>query len=345
MHTSLSLRLVLSRLLIALALAAPGHVWSQAAVSAPSPAATKTTAKEEAITLNTFRVNADPDDTYDATNTNSVIGTNTPLSKTPLDAKIFNRQLMDELGIVDATEMLAKFGGLGPALIGSGNEDVRGNLEGDRQDPKSMTMRGLQINNPRRDGFLRSDTTLLDSFDIERVEAIGGSNSLLFGSGDAGGVVTSNSKRAYLNRRSLALTAVADSEGSLRATIDAGAGNRMFGLRVNGVKSSTKYFRPNISQAAKGAQVAATFRPWKWLEIRGEYREYQRDAILAQAVIVRAPLTLLLPNGARVDNQNSRYLAAFPESRNLTDGKFDLTTVMPNAPTASSIAINSIVVY
>ena len=36
---------------------------------------------------------------------------------------------------------------------------------------------------------------------LDRVEAIGGSNSLLFGSGDAGGVITSASKRAYLNRR------------------------------------------------------------------------------------------------------------------------------------------------
>jgi outer membrane receptor protein involved in Fe transport len=164
---------------------------------------------------------------------------------------------MDELGIVDATEMLAKFGGLGPALIGSGNEDVRGNLEGDRQDPKSMSMRGLQINNPRRDGFLRSDTTLLDSFDIERVEAIGGSNSLLFGSGDAGGVVTSNSKRAYLNRRSLALTATADSEGSLRYTLDAGAGNRMFALRVNAVKGDTKYFRPARGSGSRSAANTA----------------------------------------------------------------------------------------
>ena len=205
------------------------------------------------ITLNTFQVSADANDTYDATNTNSVTGTNTPLSKTPLDAKVFNRQLMDELGIVDTTDMLAKFGGLGPAVIGTG-EDVRGNLEGDRQDPKSMSMRGLQINNPRRDGFLRSDTTLLDSFDIERVEAIGGSNSLLFGSGDAGGVVTSNSKRAYLNRRSLALAATADSEGSLRYTFDANAGNRMFGLRVNAVKGETKYFRPNIGQTTRGAK-------------------------------------------------------------------------------------------
>ena len=44
-------------------------------------------------------------------------------------------------------------------------------------------------------------------------------------------------------------------------------------------------------------------------------------------MIVRAPLTLLLPNGVPVDNQNSRYLAASPESRKLTGGKFDLTTV------------------
>jgi outer membrane receptor protein involved in Fe transport len=318
-------RLSSSLLVLTIALLSPFALPAQVAL-APATAA-KPAPKEEAITLNTFQVSADANDTYDATNTNSVTGTNTPLSKTPLDAKVFNRQLMDELGIVDATEMLAKFGGLGPAVIGSGNEDVRGNLEGDRQDPKSMTMRGLQINNPRRDGFLRSDTTLLDSFDIERVEAIGGSNSLLFGSGDAGGVVTSNSKRAYLNRRSLALTGTADSEGSYRTTLDANAGNKFFAVRVNAVKANTKYFRPNLSQATEGIHVTTTVRPLKWLEFRGEYRDYSRDAIIAQAVIVRAPLTLLLPNGARVDNQNSRYLAAFPESRNLTDGKFDLTTV------------------
>ena len=323
-----SQRVPVSILMLAAGLAASSSLPAQVAPAAGAKTATTPVVpKEEAITLNTFQVTADADDTYDATNTNSVTGTNTPLSKTPLDAKVFNRQLMDELGIVDATEMLAKFGGLGPAIIGSGNEDVRGNLEGDRQDPKSMSMRGLQINNPRRDGFLRSDTTLLDSFDIERVEAIGGSNSLLFGSGDAGGVVTSNSKRAYLNRRSLILNATADSEGSLRYTVDANAGNRLFAIRLNAVKGDTKYFRPNISQATEGLHVTATLRPWKWLEVRGEYRDYRRDSILAQAVIVRAPLTLLLPTGERVDNQNSRYLAAFPESRNLTDGKFDLTTV------------------
>ena len=115
----------------------------------------KAAAKEETITLSIFEVKDDPRDTYEANNTSFVTGTNTALNKTPLDAKVFNRQMLDDMGTVDMTDMLWKLGGLGPAVINAG-EDVRGMVEGDRQDPKSMSMRGLQINNPRRDGFLRS---------------------------------------------------------------------------------------------------------------------------------------------------------------------------------------------
>src|SRR5207248_388871 len=146
-------------------------------------------------------------------------------------------------------------GGLGPAVINA-SEDVRGMVDGDRQDPKSMSMRGLEINNPRRDGFLRSDTTLLDTFDIERVEAIGGSNSLLFGSGDAGGVITSASKRAYLNRRpTMTVAATGDSEGSRRYTIDAQTGLKYFALRVNGVRDHTRYFKPGLKRHADGFHI------------------------------------------------------------------------------------------
>ena len=282
---------------------------------------------KDTITLTPFEVSVDLSDTYEATNTNSVTGTNTPLNKTPLDAKVFNRQMLDDMGAVDMTDMLWKLGGLGPAVINSG-EDVRGMVEGDRQDPKSMSMRGLQINNPRRDGFLRSDTTLLDTFDIERVEAIGGSNSLLFGSGDAGGVITSASKRAYVNRRPTAtISAMGDSEGSRRYTLDAQWGFKYFGLRVNGVRDDTKYFRPGLNRTAEGIHIAATVQPWKRLQIRGEFRDYSRDTVFAQAVTVRAPLTWVLPNGVRVDNQTSRYLVAFPESAQITGGAFDLNTV------------------
>ena len=102
---------------------------------------------------------------------------------------------------------------------------------------------------------------------------------------------------------------------------------KYFGFRVNGVRDDTRYFRPGLRRHAEGYHLATTLQPWKRLQIRGEYRYYNRDTVFAQAVIVRAPLTLLLPNGARVDNQNSRYLVAFPEVSQLTGGAFDLTKV------------------
>jgi outer membrane receptor protein involved in Fe transport len=283
-------------------------------------------ATNEVINLTPFEVSVDASDTYQATNTNSITGTNVALGKTALDAKVFNRQLMDELGVVDMTEMLSKLGGLGSAIIAGGNEEVRGDLEGDRQDPKSMTMRGLTINNPRRDGFLRADTALMDSFDVERVDALGGSNSLLFGSGDAGGVITTNSKRALVGRRQQgSFTAGGDSEGSRRYTLDFGAGFKYWGFRINAVHGDTKYFRPANRQLNEGLTLATTVRPWKNLEIRGEWRHLIRDTTYPNSGTVRAPLTQLLPTGERVDNQSTRYLAAFPNASALTDGLIDVT--------------------
>ena len=340
-------------LLLGTGCAGSSALVAQSAPTVPASATAGTTAAaeaaakkqkqqtDEAILLSVFEVKSDASDSYDATNTNSVTGTNTALNKTPLDAKVFNRQLLDDMGTVDMTDMLWKIGGLGPAVINA-NEDVRGTVEGDRQDPKSMSMRGLQINNPRRDGFLRSDTTLLDTFDIERVEAIGGSNSLLFGSGDAGGVITSTSKRAYANKRpTMTLTASGDSEGTRRYTLDTQAGGKYFALRLNGVRDDTRYFRPGLRRHAEGYQITSTFQPWKRLQIRGEYRYYNRDTVFAQAVTINAPTNLLLPkvdplgypipnttNTTNVINgKNVRYLVAFPEAQALIGNVFDYRTL------------------
>jgi outer membrane receptor protein involved in Fe transport len=283
-------------------------------------------AEAEKVVLSPFEVTASAFDTYDATNTNSITGTNTPLGKTPLDAKVFNRQLMDEMGVVDMTQMLSLLGGLGSAIISGGNEEVRGDMEGDRQDPKSMTMRGLQINNPRRDGFLRSDTSLMDSFDVERVEALGGSNSLLFGSGDAGGVITSSSKRALVGRPARGtFTVGGDSEGSRRFALDVGAGSKYWAFRVNAVHGDAKYFRPANRQENQGLHLAATIRPWQRLEIRGEWRHLTRITTYPNSGTVRAPLSWLLPTGERMDGQSTRYIAAFPNASELTGGVIDVT--------------------
>ncbi|MDO8539887.1 MAG: TonB-dependent receptor plug domain-containing protein [Opitutaceae bacterium] len=267
---------------------------------------------KETITLNPFEVTADANDTYEATNSKSVTGTNLPLNKTPLDAQIYNRSLMDELGVVDLSEMLSTIGGLGPPIIGGGTEDSGGILEGGRTDPKSMAGRGLITSNPRRDGFLRSDSSLMDSFDTERVEVVQGSNSLLFGSGDAGGQVVIGSKRAYLARKTVSFTVTGDSEGTRRYTIDANVGVEKLGVRVNAVKSATRFFRPILGQDAEGLQVAATFRPWQKLLFYGEFRHFYRSSTVAFGATVRAPTSLLLPTGEQANGKSTRYIVAVP---------------------------------
>ena len=70
----------------------------------------------------------------------------------------------------------------------------------------------------------------------------------------------------------------------------------------------------------EGLNLAATIRPWKRLEIRGEWRELIRNTTYLSSGTVRAPLNLLLPTGERVDGQSTRYLAAFPNVSELTGG-------------------------
>ena len=310
--------------LLVLALAAAhlskGADPSPVAATSPQTGAGKRPATtEETVVLNPFEVVADASDSYDATNTNSITGTSLSLNKTPLDAKIFNRTIIDELGVVDVARLLSDFGGLGPPLLGSGSEDQRGMLEGDGLDYKTMTTRGLTISNPRRDGFLRSDTSLMDSFDVESAEAMQGSNSLLFGSGDAGGVVNINSKRARLNRQAATFSAKWDSEGTTRYTTDINAGSRQFALRINHLKGEERYFRPILGLEQEGLHTTATVKPLKWLTAYGEYRYFRKDHIRAGSATIRTPTTMRLTTGETMDNQSVRYITGLGGSELLNN--------------------------
>lgn len=295
---------------------------------APLPIPTQ----DEVLALTPFEVKADGDDSYDATNTNSITGTNTSLNKTPLDARIYNRHLMDELNIVDMSIMLGQIGGMGVPMISGDTDAATGLLAGDRLDYKSITMRGLPSSNPRRDGFLRSDTSLMDSFDTERLEAISGSNSLLFGSGGAGGVLTVDSKRAKLGRQSLVTTATIDNFGSKRGTIDLNAGTKIFAVRVDAVKANNYYAKPVKAQYNEGLQVAVSFQPIKRVNIFAEWRHYERDQVISASGTVRADTNLVLApaildaNGKtlvaarKIDGSTTLRLLAYQTGRDFLAG-------------------------
>ncbi|MBI5692087.1 MAG: hypothetical protein HZC55_18560 [Verrucomicrobia bacterium] len=301
MTTPCSLRAVLFSAATLAVLASP-----LAAQTKPAPAPTA----EAAVVLSPFEVVAEGNQGYDATNTNSLTGVNASLQETPVDARIMTKQMITELGGGDIFKLLGDFGGLGATLFGSGNEDQRGMQEGDGVQPEGMTGRGFAIGTPRRDGFLRSATSMMNSFDVESADVINGSNNLLYGSGDASGVVVVNSKRASVNRRFANLSAKFDSEGSTLYTADANYGSKRVGVRVNLMKSADRYYRPLLGLDQDGLQASATFRPVPWVSVFADYRHYTRGAATSSGATLRVPVTagLLLSNGVNLDNQSTNYL-------------------------------------
>lgn len=281
----------------------------------PASAASKT----DAVVLSPFEVTGNPSDSYEATNTNSLTGISTPLNKAPLDARVLTRTMMDELGGGDVFRLLSDYGGLGAMLFGGGNEDQRGMQEGDAAQPAAYNARGFNIGEPRRDGFLRSSTSGFNGFDVESAEAVNGSNNLLYGSGDPGGIVVINTKRARVNQRAFTFSTKLDSEGSHIHTADLNYGTRRIAFRLNALKSEDRYYRPFLGLDQNGFQAALTLRPWRWISIFSDFRRYERAAIIAAGATIRTPAGFTLSNGVTMDNQSPAYITGLGGSERLAN--------------------------
>jgi hypothetical protein len=320
-HRSTALRLGQFCTLVLLAVIATGIGLAQVA----TPPAAATAAKEEVVSLSPFEIVSDASDTYEATNTAALTGMSMSLNKAPLDARILNNTLITELGGGDMFKLLADYAGLGTMIFGGG-EGLRGLQDGDQAQPAGLSARGFGISEPRRDGFLRSATSLFNGFDVESAETVNGSNNLLYGSGGVGGLVVINTKRARMQQRSFKFSHVMDSEGSHRFTTDMNVGTKRFGVRVNGLKSRDRYYRPILGLEEEAVQGAVTFRPYRWINIFADYRHYTRAAVHSADGTINAPTNLLLTTGERLNGQSLRYLVGLGGTE-LTNGKFDLTTM------------------
>ena len=271
------------------------------------------------VQLSPFEVTASANDSYEATNTNSLTGISTPLNKAPLDARVLTRTMMDELGGGDVFRLLSDYGGLGAMLFAGGTEDQRGMQEGDAAQPGAYNARGFSIGEPRRDGFLRSSTAGFNGFDVESAEAVNGSNNLLYGSGDPGGIVVINTKRARVNQRAVTLSTKFDSEGSSTHTADLNYGTRRIAFRLNALKSTDRYYRPILGLDQRGVQAALMLRPYRWISIFSDYRFYERAAIIASSATIRTPAGYVLNNGVTMDNQSPAYITGLGGSERLNN--------------------------
>jgi catecholate siderophore receptor len=165
----------------------------------------------------------------------SATATKTPtlLRDIPQAVTVINRALIRDQGMQSMTDVVRYVPGI---TMGQG--------EGNRDQP---TIRG---NSTTADFFVngvRDDAQYFrDLYNVERVEALKGSNSMVFGRGGGGGVINRVMKEAGWTP-SGELTLQGGSYADRRATLDVGRGlNGTIAARFNGMYESSGLFRDNV---------------------------------------------------------------------------------------------------
>jgi len=207
---------------------------------APSLAsAEKDSEKEAAIVLSPFTINTSKDRGYQAANTLSGVGIDTPIVKLPQTLQIANRQLIEDLG-VGSGDLLA-------ALEVASSSIVRRSFNnGDDQ-----FMWGFRISSSARDGVPVGSTNPMGVFyDIDRVEAVKGPAATLFGQASfIGGVINYVPRMPSATRKGSAVVSV----GSW--------GLRSGELHLTGPLTDRLRYRADFGATEKNGERAFTF--WK----------------------------------------------------------------------------------
>lgn len=159
----------------------------------PAPAA----GEKPVVELSPFEVRADNDVGYQAANTTSGSRLNSRLRDTPAAVAAFTPEFLADIAATNLEEMLAHATNIEldveDANAGFNNPQGRGADGNDYQ----FRMRGSPAGASR--DFVESSIPV-DLYNVERAEVASGPNSILFGLGQAGGLVSLSGKRANLQR-------------------------------------------------------------------------------------------------------------------------------------------------
>ncbi len=157
------------------------------------------------VELSPFEVRADDDVGYQAANTTSGSRLNSPLKDTPAAVSAFTPEFLSDIAATNLEEMLAHATNVEidveDANAGFNNPQGRGADGGDYQ----FRMRGSPAGASR--DFVESSIPV-DLYNVERAEVASGPNSILFGLGQAGGLVSLSGKKANLNRQRTTVKAI-----------------------------------------------------------------------------------------------------------------------------------------
>ena len=284
------------RFIIAALLAACASLTARAQTA---PAAVPVS-NDEAITLSVFEVRSEKDVGYQAANTTSGSRLNTALKDTAAAITPFTKEFLDDIGATSLTDLLTFSTSYEPDFNdGEGFNSIASR----RADTTNAPFRvrgqtgGVSID-------LAETGVPVDLADIERVEIASGPNSILFGTGATGGIVTLATKRANLNRNSRVVRGVTGSWDFQREEIDFNQVIRRDGLAVRlfGVNGSREGWRHWDFEDTRRLTGAVTFRPWKKTVVSGSYGRGTLERHITQPLNAGDGITLWRSLGSQVSD-------------------------------------------
>lgn len=229
-------------------------------------------ASDEVVELSPFRVKPEGDVGYQAANTTSGSRLNTSLKDTAASISVFTPEFLSDIAATNVSDM----------LLFAGNAELNaGDAEGSGfSNPRDFSsaggepfrIRGIPAN-------ISTDYVATaipqDLYNIERAEVASGANSILFGSGDAGGIVALTTKRANVDRARYQAQAQVGSWDFWRTTTDLNQViiPKQLAVRLNGVVQQTESWRSYEYDNQKRYTAGITYRPFAKTSISASYED------------------------------------------------------------------------
>jgi catecholate siderophore receptor len=232
---SLSLKPVTAAVQLALAACFAGNALAQTA-----PA-------EKETTLQEVKVIGTQERSYEVKTSSTATKTDTLLRDTPQAITVVTKELMQDQAMQSMADVIRYVPGVVTAQ-GEGNRDT-------------AVFRGNSSTSDFYVDGIRDDVQYYrDFYNIDRVEALKGSNAMIFGRGGSGGVINRVSKQPEWNAiREASLTL--GSWSNRRATVDLGqAVNDQVAVRVNAMAEDAGSYRDNVNARRAGINPTVAVR-------------------------------------------------------------------------------------
>lgn len=260
---------------------------------------------EDPVQLSPFVVNSSRDTGYQAMST--MVGTrlNTPITDIGASISIYTKDLLDDLGATNSSDLLVFATGMEAAGPGGNYSGATGDInatsvvgDGPRVNPQQSRTRGLASPNYSRGLF--ETTIAFDSYNTERVTVNRGPNAILFGVGSPAGVVDTTLLRPDLNRNRNKVEMRYGNNDSLRGAVDF---NRVLikgklGLRLAALADNERYNQRPAFEDKRRLYGALTYEPFRSTAVRVNFETGHTNA--------NRPITVLPSNSTELWMANGR---------------------------------------